>query len=202
MERIRGKRSFHIDTTTLVSWLATYRDVLIDLGTGDGRFVRHIADKNTNYAVIGLDTCRENLRAASQIAPSNALYVIADARSLPREFYGIASWITINFPWGSLLKGLLVGEATLLDGLVAAARPGTVLEVRLNGGALAEVGWSLEVAERQMRQVLHEWGFVVEPVERMDAQALRACPTTWAKRLAFGRDPRACYLRAILPTAI
>src|SRR5207249_2947150 len=101
------KRSFYIDKATLVSWLVAYRDVLIDLGTGDGRYVRYIAQTHPDWAVIGLDSCRENLCAISRTAPSNALYVIADAGSLPRELYGLASRITINFPWGSLLRGLL-----------------------------------------------------------------------------------------------
>jgi hypothetical protein len=32
----------------------------------------------------------------------------------------------------------------------------------------------------------------------MNAAALRSFPTTWAKRLAFGRDPRAVSLNGCL----
>ena len=32
----------------------------------------------------------------------------------------------------------------------------------------------------------------------LDAWDLRRCPTTWAKRLAYGRDPRAVCLKAML----
>lgn len=201
MEGIRGKRSFHIDAATLAGWLAAYRDVQIDIGTGDGRYVRHVAQVHADHAVIGLDACRENLRVTSRAAPGNALYVISDARSLPRELYGLAARITINFPWGSLLTGLLEGESALLDGLEAVARPGATLELRLNGGALSEAGWNLEEGAQQVRRVLRERGFVVGAAEQLDSRALRACPTTWARRLAFGRDPRALYLRAVRPIA-
>lgn len=112
----------------------------------------------------------------------------------------MASKVTINFPWGSLLTGLLDGEPMLLEGLLAIIRPGAALEVRLNAGALTEAGYTLESGGARVRQALHESGFDVGDLLRLDARGLRQCPTTWAKRLAYGRDPRAVYLRAPLGT--
>ena len=199
MEMIDGKRSCAIDAAGLQSRLAGYRDILVDVGTGDGRYVRHVAHSCPQQFAIGIDACRENLRCASRKAPYNALYIIARAEALPRELSGLATHITINFPWGSLLAGLVDGDPALLHGLRGIARPGAVLEARLNGGALAEAGWSLEQGGARVRRVLRDHGFAVEPLVGLDAAALRACPTTWAKRLAYGRDPRALYLRAIWP---
>lgn len=201
MEGIRGKRSFAIDAATLAARVAGYREVLVDIGTGDGRYVRHIARTCPACFALGLDACRENLRAGSHAAPPNALFVIANALALPRELTGAATRIAINFPWGSLLGGLLAGDPALLAGLRTLARPGSgaPLEVRLNGGALAEAGWTLEVGSARVRGVLRAGGFAVEPPIGLDAAALRACPTSWARRLAHGRDPRACLLRARCP---
>jgi hypothetical protein len=71
--------------------------------------------------------------------------------------------------------------------------------VRLNAGALAEVGYTLESGGTRIRQALHEGGFEVagDPLW-LDARELGQCHTTWAKRLAYGRDPRAVCLRAML----
>jgi 16S rRNA (adenine(1408)-N(1))-methyltransferase len=110
----------------------------------------------------------------------------------------MASKVTINFPWGSLLMGLLDGEPMLLEGLLAIARPGATLEIRLNAGALTEAGHTLESGGVRMRQALAEGGFDVRELVRLDARELRQCHTTWAKRLAYGRDPRAVCLRATL----
>jgi hypothetical protein len=44
----------------------------------------------------------------------------------------MASKVTINFPWGSLLTGLVDGEPMLLEGLLDITRAGAALEVRLN----------------------------------------------------------------------
>jgi 16S rRNA (adenine(1408)-N(1))-methyltransferase len=200
VECIRGKTSAEIDVDRLAADAASYDDVLIDVGTGDGRYVLHVARTSPTWFAVGVDACRDNLRRASRRAPDNALYVIANALALPKEeLGGMASKITINFPWGSLLTALLDGEPMLLEGLLAISRPGATLEVRLNAGALAEAGYTLKSGAARIRQALHEGGFEIagDPL-RMDARELRRCPTTWAKRLAYGRDPRAVCLRAML----
>ena len=204
MESICGKRTLYIGADTLADRVAGASAVLVDIGTGDGRYVLHAARADPSCFAIGVDACREQLRVASRTAPRNALFVIAEARALPCELCGLATQVTVNFPWGSLLGGLLDGDAGLLVGLAAIARPDphasrrvATLEIRLNGGALAEAGWSLEAGAERVRQVLAAHGFVVGRPAPLDARGLRACPTTWSKRLAFGRDPRALYLRAM-----
>jgi 16S rRNA (adenine(1408)-N(1))-methyltransferase len=196
METIHGKRTHMLDATRFAAELMSYRGVLIDLGTGDGRYVRSAARASPERFVIGLDACRENLRAASRSAPTNALFVIANALDLPHELRGLANQITINFPWGSLLVALVNGDPVLFDGLRMLALPGAHVEIRLNAGALVEAGLSLEQGGIAVRQALRTYGFNAGPLVSLDAADLRACPTTWAKRLAFGRDPRALYLRA------
>jgi len=195
MESIHGKRALRIDAPALLGHLAGYQDILLDIGAGDGRFVRQMAAESPARFAIGVDACRENLRASSRVAPANALSLIADARALPCALDQQATHITINFPWGSLLSGLLAGEAALLERLAAVARPGALLELRLNAGALAEAGWALADSGEQVRQALHMAGFQVRPPMALGPQELRACPTTWAKRLAYGRDPRALYVQ-------
>ena len=120
MECIRGKTSAEIGVDRLAADVAGYDDVLIDLGTGDGRYVLHVARTNPTWFAVGVDACRDNLRKASRKAPSNALYVIANALALPKEELDrMASKVTINFPWGILLTALLDGEPLLVEGLLA-----------------------------------------------------------------------------------
>ena len=107
MECIRGKTSAEIGVDRLAADVAGYDDVLIDVGTGDGRYVLHVARTSPTWFALGVDACRDNLRKASRKAPPNALYLIANALALPKEeIGGMASKVTINFPWGSLLTEL------------------------------------------------------------------------------------------------
>ncbi|MEO8606246.1 MAG: hypothetical protein ABI690_00065 [Chloroflexota bacterium] len=197
MEIMRGKQTSFIDTTALAAKLAGYDRVHIDIGTGDGRFVNHVAQNNPRTFVIGIDACRENLVATSRRAPSNTLFVIANARTLPAELFGIAAQVTINFPWGSLFEGLLDADSALLEGLFNIARPNAELEIRLNGGTLTQAGYALEDGTNRVRTILAQNGFAVQRPIAMTARDLKTFPTTWAKSLAFGRDPRAMLLRGV-----
>jgi 16S rRNA (adenine(1408)-N(1))-methyltransferase len=198
METIRGKSSLDLDFNGLVERIAKYNRIFLDLGTGDGRYVRTLAGSHPDWFVIGLDSCRENLREHSQAKLPNTLFVIASAQALPHELNGLISHITINFPWGSLLESLLAGDPKLISGLASLSHSATSVELRLNSGALAEVGWPLERGANEIYNNLLKSGWRVNAPVSMDARALRNFPTTWAKRLAFGRDPRAMILNGFL----
>lgn len=206
MERIIGKRCQEITTDeldALVMRLADLPEVHMDLGTGDGRFVLDTARAHPLHSVIGVDACRDNLREASRRAPENALFLIANALDLPPRFAGVASAITVNFPWGTLLTGLLdeSEDAPLWATLARLARPGATLDIRLNGGALAEAGWTLEAGAEQARRLAGRAGFRMAAPYALAVDDLRAFPTTWARRLVFGRDPRALALTGRYHTA-
>ena len=194
MEAIRGKTSYTLDFPGFKNHLTNYTRILLDLGTGDGRYVRFLADRNPHCFFIGLDSCRENLREHSRLKSANALFVIAGAQELPREFNGLISHITINFPWGSLLKSLLEGEAALMDGLRSIAKQSAQIEILLNSGALLEAGADLNAGARRIYENLTQHGWNVKHPTSLSDRELRNIPTTWAKRLAYGRDPRAIAL--------
>jgi hypothetical protein len=194
METIRGKVSLGLDLTEFKKRLANYDRIHLDLGTGDGRYVRHLAERNLRWFVIGVDSCRENLHEHSRAKLPNMLFVIASAQDLPRELNGLVTHITINFPWGSLLQSLLAGDPRFICGLQAISCARTSLDLRLNGGALVEAGKTLEAGTDRIFYNLLGAGWQLGRPSLMDASALKQFPTTWAKRLAFGRDPRAMAL--------
>ena len=195
METIRGRRSHDIGLIELSEQLAGYSQIQLDLGTGDGRFVCSMAEKQRDTFFIGVDACRENLRANSHKKLSNAIFVIANAQALPLELNGLASHITVNFPWGSLLESLLNNDACLLHGLLAITRPYAEMDIHLNAEALRTAGWTLESGADQVERVLNDIGWKTKSRSSLNSQILRSIPTTWAKRLAFGRDPRAIALK-------
>jgi len=199
VETICGTRSLSLDRATLAERLGAYREVAVDLGTGDGRYVRQLARREPDCLAIGIDLCRENMREVSRRAPDNALYLIADALALPAELNGVATRISINFAWGSLIQGLLRIELGLYGSLRRlAASSGASLDIKLNERAIAVAGWSLDAGERQLRANLHEAGCQLESFAVLDRVALRDCQTSWAKRIVHGEDVRALHLLARL----
>lgn len=198
METIRGRTSLELDFNGLMDRLAGYTRIALDLGTGDGRYVHTLAEKHPDWFVIGVDSCRENLRQHSQVKLRNMLFIIASAQDLPGELNGLISHITINFPWGSLLEGLLTGDSGLMHGLESISRSNASVDLHLNGGAMAEAGTTLEAGAEKIYDNLIRSGWQLEVPVMINASVLRNFPTTWAKRLAFGRDPRAVKLNGML----
>lgn len=196
METIQGKKPFHLTKEEFSRQVAGYQNIWLDLGTGDGRFVRQTAESRPDWFIIGVDACRENLSEHSRKKPANALFVIANALALPPELDGQCARISINFPWGSLLRGLLEADLALMGRLARVTLPGAEVTVRLNGGALAEAGWDAEAGAWQAHDQLWQNGFSARSPRLMGAQDLGACPTTWARRLAVGRDPRGWEISA------
>ena len=194
METIRGKTSHQLDFEGLAERLAGYSHIRLDLGTGDGRYVCRMAEQHQDRFFIGVDACRENLRANSQRKLPNALFIIASAQALPQELNGLISHVTINFPWGSLLESLLSGDPALMNGLSCISCLNAGIEIHLNGGALTEAGTTLEAGAEKIYHNMLRSGWQVNAPMAMNASALRNFPSTWAKRLAFGRDPRAIHL--------
>lgn len=198
MQTIKGKHIHHLDAADIAAWTASFNHTVVDLGTGDGRFVRHLARQQPDRGVIGVDLAAANLRAASRTATGNALFVVADALALPEELHQVARCITITMPWGSLLRGLLTGHPGLLAGLSAIGANAASLAITLNAAALAEAGSTLAAGSERVAAALREVGITAEPPRQLDASDIRRLPTTWAKRLAFGRDPRAVRIEAVL----
>ena len=196
METILGKTSLDLNLTGLQERLTNYQRIMLDLGTGDGRYVHSLAEKNPGWFVIGVDACRENLHEHSRAKLTNMLFVIASAQNLPPELNGLVSQITINFPWGSLLESLLSGDSNLMRGLESISCSTTLIDLRLNAGALAEAGWTLDAGAERIHNNLLQARWQVNAPMMLNASTLSNFPSTWAKRLAIGRDARAIALNA------
>jgi len=206
VEIMQGKRTLALSAPELARMLAGYSEIHIDLGTGDGRFVLHTARQSPGIFAIGVDASRENLREASRTAPENALFVIANVVLPGCEVYAAlgrkAARVTVNFPWGSLRDALLGGEPYLMEGLRGLLAPGGRLEIRLNASALAEAGWTLDAGGLRAAAALESAGLKVRAPRVLASEHLRELPSTWAKRLAFGRKPEAVLVQAAERSAV
>ena len=132
------------------------------------------------------------------------MYVIAAVEALPPALEGRAHEIYINFPWGSLLEGLLLGAGQTLDNLARLAAPGAALHVLINLSLYdppprrVQRLPALEPAyiDGPLRAAWARAGIMLEERELVGAEELRQWPSRWAKHLAAGREGRACRLRA------
>ena len=155
--------------------------MIIDIGTGDGRFVYQSARQNPNKFYIGIDPNARPLEKISEKihrkpakggAP-NVLFIQAAVEDLPSELNGVADEVHVHFPWGSLLRAVATGEIAVLENLRRICAPGALLEIVIgldperDQTEIERLGLtplSIEFIDQQLAPKYHAAGF--ETIER------------------------------------
>ena len=142
------------------------------------------------------EASRRAARAATRGGLPNALFVVAAAERLPPELIGAADEVTINFPWGSLLRGALALDETVASGIVSLLRRGASLTTYLSltdrdGLALPSLDEPGEAEALADRWACH--GLRLESVCRAGADELAATGSSWARRLGAGTAGRPAW---------
>ena len=173
----------------------TGEGVIIDIGTGDGRFVYQSARRNPNKFYIGIDPNTRPLEKISEKihrkpakggAP-NVLFIQSAVEDLPEELDGVANEVHVHFPWGSLLRAVATGDVEVMRNLRRVCAEGALLEVVIgidpvrDKSEIERLGIKPEFINDELVENYRAAGFeIVETGLRAASQSL---DTSWAKRL-------------------
>jgi 16S rRNA (adenine(1408)-N(1))-methyltransferase len=186
----------------------TGEGVVVDIGTGDGRFVYRSAAENPHKFYIGIDANAAPLEKISMKATrkpakgglANVLFVQAAIENLPAELDAAADEIHIHFPWGSLLAAVTRGDENVLASLRRLSAPDCVLEIiigideerdrteieRLGLPALSE-----EYLREDLLPKYERAGFEILESGTLNPAEWSRLETSWARRLQ-SNDNRRC----------
>ena len=169
--------------------------MILDIGTGDGRAVLVRAAAEPRAVVIGVDaaaeTMAESSRRADRRGPRNALFFAAGAEALAASpLAGAADLVTVTFPWGSLLRGVVGLERGALCGVAGTLASGGRLEVLASVVSTDRVD-GLECLDDTVAPAIAEaWRAVglrlaaVRPATRAE---IEATGSSWGRRLSPDR---------------
>ncbi|EYF04303.1 class I SAM-dependent methyltransferase [Chondromyces apiculatus] len=200
-----GKTLVDLGPAELRARLEGHAHVLIDVGTGDGRFVYRWASANPDTLCIGIDAVGERMREVSHRASRkparggrpNALFIVASAQALPEELDGLADTLTINYPWSSLFTALVLPDPEVLAGLRRLVRPGAELVTLLNQSVLDDRPYAErlglppltdERVEAELRPAYLAAGFELRENRLLDGDAPHQ--TSWGQHLTLGSGRR------------
>jgi 16S rRNA (adenine(1408)-N(1))-methyltransferase len=136
---------------------------------------------------------------------ANLLYLQAAVESLPAELRGQADRLTINFPWGSLLRAVAAPEPALLSAIARLGQAGAPLTLLVNMITFDDADYCRRLAlpcppvfadPDRTRTAYAEAGLRVRRLQA-DIKAL-AYRTTWGQRLTRGTQRRVLQLEAIV----
>lgn len=181
------------------------KKVIVDLGTGNGRFSYLLAKSMPDAAVIGIDPvalnleeywkkARKNLHRKGQ---RNLLYIIATAENPDPSLQGIAQEIYVNFPWGSLLEGIVKGQPGILKGISSLGQKGTPVHLHFSYSSLHDAG---EISRRKLpiltpeyilgdlKEAFRRSGLEILSLRTMEEEELKAFGSHWSKILYLGKS--------------
>jgi 16S rRNA (adenine(1408)-N(1))-methyltransferase len=192
---------------------AQHESVTLDLGAGDGKFAYRLAVARPELLVIAVEPVRENIaemsaKAAKNIergGVTNVVYVCASVEQVPKELERIADEVLVTLPWGSLMKGILLGDRTVLAGITKLGRRGATIRIVFNARIFDnpvpnDVRGLPDITPLYARDVIAPafagLGVRLGKAQWMEADEVARLGTTWAKRLSHRSPPRSFYIEA------
>ena len=103
--------------------------------------------------------------------------------------------MTINFPWASLLRGVLGGDEAVLAGIARLAAPGASISSLVS--VVPRDGVPAVPPEVELAAAYARHGLRLVEARPATADEIAASGSSWAKRLRAGRARPATLLRAV-----
>lgn len=148
--------------------------------------------------MIGVDAnaaamAESSRRASRPGALPNALFVVAAAEQPPEALHGLAGSLTVNFPWGSLLRGVLGHHDAVLAGVARLLGPQA--EVAMLVSVVPRDGLPPFPERHELATAYARHGLHLVEARPATSREVAAPRSSWAKRLRAGRDRPVTLLR-------
>ena len=163
----------------------------MDLGAGDGGYVLHRARTEPATFAIAIDASPDGLASgawrAKRARLRNVSFLAEGVEHLPPQLSGIADEVTVHFPWGSLLRGLVDGSRSVVGPIADLLKPGAELRVLMSTverDGVGEVTPNLVISRSGAYAAL---GLDLVGVTWASPVMVRETHSAWAKRLGLRR---------------
>jgi 16S rRNA (adenine(1408)-N(1))-methyltransferase len=172
---------------------------VIDVGAGDGGYALYRAKTQPSTFVIALDASPDALSdgawRAKRSRAVNAAFLVEAVERIPIELSGLADEVTVHFPWGSLLRGLVAADPAVLCPIASLLRPGGELRILLS--ATERDGYAQLTPDilAALASPYFDCGLRPVTIRWASPPDIAASRSGWAKRLRVGGTREAVLAR-------
>src|SRR3954454_4564588 len=126
IRQVVGRSTTELDAAAFAALRSKHRELVVDIGSGDGKHVLAVARSRPDALVVGLDAGPDAMRRTAARAAAkparggvpNALFVWAAVEQLPAELTAITE-VHCLMPWGSLLRAMVTPDDDVLRAVAA-----------------------------------------------------------------------------------
>ncbi len=133
------------------------------------------------------------LRKAAKGGLKNVCFLELALKALPNSgLYGFFDSLSVILPWGTLLEAVAAPERGELKPLLSVVKPGGTVELLFGYSAATDPKVELPpLTPERLRALPALFGELKKlRVESVSQAELRQVPSTWAGKLAFGKELR------------
>ena len=206
---LKGKEIIDVDSIDNIT--SQYNKIIIDLGTGNGKFVYEQAINNSDNFYIGMDPIADNIidyykkkkKSFKRYNLDNTMFLISAIENIPKELFDTVDEIYVNFPWGSLLEGIVKGDHTILKNIFLIGKSNAFIHFTFTYSSIYEAGeierrglpeLSIEYINTILRNKFMEAGLDIVDYGLLDENNLKSFGTLWSKRIYLGKDRVVYYI--------
>lgn len=201
IQTVVGKKTLPIHLKEFLQKTEHFDKRIIDLGTGDGRFIYTNAQLTPQILFVGVDTLANLMEEYSYKADKkkldNAIFVLGSADKFIEGVSKYADFIYVNLPWGSLLKFVIDADEMFLANVYRLLKP--------KGRVIINLGYTQEAEQKEIDKLqlpplsvtfiqdtlakkYEAYGFKLVSLKELKKEEISEIGTTWAKRLKYGKD--------------
>jgi hypothetical protein len=140
------------------------------------------------------EASRRVARPANRGGAPNAIFVVSSLQALPPELNGLASLLTVHFPWGSLLSAAIGHDPAGAARLAALVAPGGLLRLLVSAAARDAGGGVTRHEPDRTIGAYAALGMVAVACRPATLADIGEARSSWGKRLLAAGGDRVAWL--------
>jgi 16S rRNA (adenine(1408)-N(1))-methyltransferase len=196
MHRIIGKNVVLYSEQQLAELISEHDRVAIEVGCGNGAFLRALVEREPTTLAIGFDPSVDALKRLSRLAANlgdNPVFLRAAIEIPPPELTGLADALYIHFPWGSLLRGLVQPDDMVLANISGLMKDAAEFHLLVTYDPVRDASLNLpELTDEHFRERLaplySRHGLLMQSWGPATPDEILASRSSWSKRLRSNKQ--------------